>query len=317
VGEPGYDAVTFGEVMALFLSADGLPLRSSTSFRRSIAGAEANVAIALSALGHRAAFAGRVGDDVMGDVVTERLRAAGLDAFITRDKAPTGLLIRDVAAHRPSQVVYARSGSAGSRLERGDLREMLDRGGRLLHLTGITAVISDRAGDAAEWAVQWARSNQALVVVDPNVRLRLAPRERYVQRVKPLMQAADVVIAGEDELRLLMGTHDARRAAAELVEGGADLVVAKRGGRGSWAFDGQHLWEQAASDTRVVDAVGAGDAFAAGIISALLRGVEPPQALREAAAVASCVVGTAGDVEGLPTASERDDLLRGNQEVRR
>jgi 2-dehydro-3-deoxygluconokinase len=317
VGEPRYDAVTFGEAMALFLSADALPLRSSTSFRRSVAGAEANVAIGLSTLGHRVAFAGRVGDDTMGDVVAERLRGAGLDAFLTRDTAPTGLLVRDVAAHRRSQVVYARSGSAGSRLESGDLRAMLERGSRVVHLTGITAVLSDNAGAAADRAVQWARSNGALVVVDPNVRLRLAPRERYVERVKPLLLAADVVIAGEDELRLVLGTDDARRAATELVEAGAALVVAKCGARGSWAFDGQHLWEQPARVIPVVDAVGAGDAFAAGIISALLRDVEPPLALREAAAVASCVVGTAGDIEGLPTAAERDDLVRGDLEVQR
>jgi 2-dehydro-3-deoxygluconokinase len=194
---------------------------------------------------------------------------------------------------------------------------MLEGGSRVVHLTGITAVLSDIAGEAVDWAVQWARSNGALVVVDPNVRLRLAPGERYVERVKPLLQAADVVIAGEDELRLVMGTDDARRAATELVEAGAALVVGKCGARGSWAFDGHHLWEQPARDTAVVDAVGAGDAFAAGIISALLRDVEPPQALREATAVAACVVGTAGDIEGLPTAAERDDLLRGDQEVQR
>jgi 2-dehydro-3-deoxygluconokinase len=283
-------------------------------YRRSVAGAESNVAIGLARLGHRVGFVGRVGDDVFGRVVVSALRAEGVDVSqVARDAAPTGLLVRDCAGERPSEVVYHRRGSAGARLEPADVSEPYLSAARLVHVSGVTGLIGDGPRAAAAKAMRAG----ALVSFDPNIRRRLCPPERAAELLRPLAREADMVIASEDEALLLSGRDDGEAAAAWFLEQGARLVVIKRGAAGAWATDGEQRFEQAAWPVTVVDAVGAGDAFAAGLLSALLRGCDTARALAEAALVAALCVNAAGDVDGLPTAAERDLLLAGSREVRR
>jgi 2-dehydro-3-deoxygluconokinase len=312
------DAVTLGEAMVLLLAEPGVPLAASGRYRRSVAGAESNVAIGLARLGHRAGFVGRVGDDVFGRVVLSALRAEGIDVSqVARDDAPTGLLVRDCAGERPSEVVYHRRGSAGSRLAPADVRDEYVAGARLVHVSGVTGLLGDGPRAAAAKAMRIARQAGALVSFDPNVRRRLCAPEPAAELLRPLAGQAHVVLAAEDEALLLSGRDDQERAAAWFIEHGARLVVIKRGAAGAWATDGTERWEQAPWPVTVVDAVGAGDAFAAGFLSALLRGCDTPRALAEAALVAALCVNAASDVDGLPTAAERDALLAGAIEVAR
>ena len=121
----GVDALAFGEALVAFIAADGHPLRSAAMFRRTVVGAEFNVAAGLARLGHRVQFAGRVGDDPLGRVVEEACRAHGIEGHIVRDDGSfTGVLVRDMQVSRPTTVGYARSASAGSRLCIEDLREL-------------------------------------------------------------------------------------------------------------------------------------------------------------------------------------------------
>ena len=110
----GVDAVAFGEALVAFIAADGCPLRSAAMYRRTVVGAEFNVAAGLARLGHHVQFAGRVGDDPLGQVVEEACRAHGIEGHLTRDAGSfTGVLVRDMQTSRPTIVGYARSGSAG------------------------------------------------------------------------------------------------------------------------------------------------------------------------------------------------------------
>ena len=303
------EVVTLGEVMALMLAEGSAPLAQAARFDLSVAGAEGNVAVGLSRLGHRVALWTCLGEDALGDVVLRSLRGEGVDVGVARRVAdrPTGLIVRDAPLGRPLTVSYYRSGSAGTALGPEDVVPQVVAGARLLHVTGITAMLSDTSYAAVLAALDAARGAGVTVSVDPNLRLRLGPVDRWKERLDPLLRAADVVLTGRDELALLSGAEDP----AWLVERGAHTVVVKDGAAGAYETDGTTELRVAARSVPLVDPVGAGDAFAAGWLSGWLRGVPAQRRLDEAATVAACVVAARGDFAGLPIAAVRDGLLQG------
>lgn len=308
---PSWDVVTFGEAMALLLAEPGVPLPEATAFRRTVAGSESNVAVGLARLGHRVGWFGRVGDDAFGQVVLRALRGEGVDTSRVRvdPDAPTGLLVRDCHGQRPVDVLYYRSGSAGSRLATDDVDADYLRAARLLHLTGITPVLSAAAHEATTRSVEIARTAGVPVSFDPNIRRRLADPDRARAVMRPLAAAAQIVLAGADEADLLTGKPDA----GWFLDQGAELVVIKNGAEGSWATDGTTTWRQDAIPVQALDPVGAGDAFAAGFLDGRLTGADVPECLRRGAALSAQVVQIVGDTEGLP----RDHTAGVAGEVRR
>ncbi|NGN69329.1 sugar kinase [Streptomyces sp. A7024] len=305
------EAVTCGEAMLLMLAEPGVPLERAVAFRRSVAGAESNVAAGLARLGHHARWLGRLGADPAGEAVLRELRADGVDvAYVDRDaEAPTGLLLRDSHPARAIDVQYYRAGSAASRLAPEHIRAEALEGARLLHISGITPMLSPSAAEATAKLIELARAGGTTVSFDPNVRRKLAAPAAWAATVGPLLAEADLILAGEDELELLTGS-DADEAAAELLRGRAHTVVLKRTDHSATALtaDGGS-YQQPHFSVPLADPVGAGDAFAAGYLSAWLRGLPAQRALAEAACVAALVVQAATDTDGLPSAAARDRAL--------
>ncbi len=296
------DVVTFGETMVLLLAEPGSPLSEAPTFRRLVAGSESNVAIALARLGHRVGWFGRVGADPFGDVVLRAVRGEGVDVSRARrdPDAPTGVLVRDAQPERPVEVLYYRRDSAGSRISATDVDPGYIASARILHVTGITPVLSDAAAAATLAAVEAAKAAGVMITLDPNIRRRLGPIERTLDRLRPLVDAADVVLAGADEAMLLTGAADPDSARDRLLHRGCDLVVIKSGSAGANASDATTSWHQDPIPTRPVDPVGAGDAFAAGFLAATLDGLDVPGRLHAGAVLGAMAVGAAGDTEGLP-----------------
>jgi 2-dehydro-3-deoxygluconokinase len=313
------DLVTFGEAMVLHLATPGLPLSAATDYRRSVAGAESNVAIGLARLGHRVGWFGRLGTDVHGQYVLDTIRGNGVDTSrVVRDAgAPTGMIVRDSHAVRPVEVVYHRAGSAASRLEAGDIDAEYLADARLLLMSGVTAVLSDTAREATEVALAEAKRSDTPVVLDLNIRRKLSSAEHAVQVLRPLVSGAQIVLAGTDEAELFTGSTDVARCAAWFHDAGARIVVIKDGASGAYLSDGSQRMHQPAPDVPVVDPVGAGDAFACGLLSALLRDRPLPVAMAEAAAVAGLVLSVASDIDGLPTPAQLDAAMRAETAVNR
>ncbi|MFF3441436.1 sugar kinase [Streptosporangium sp. NPDC002721] len=172
-----FDLVTLGEAMAVVRGADVGPLRPGFAARLSFAGAEATVAIAMSRLGHRAAWCGRLGTDPAGDMILGGLRGEGVDvSTVGREPdAPTGLLTRHQRVAGRTTVTYYRHGQAGSRLAPGDLPGSLLGSARLLHVTGITPALGETAARAVAEAAGLARAAGVTVSFDVNYRSRLWP----------------------------------------------------------------------------------------------------------------------------------------------
>jgi 2-dehydro-3-deoxygluconokinase len=109
------EVVTFGECLASFVATEPGPFAEGSSFRRYVAGSEANVAVGLARLGHRVAYLGCVGDDGFGTSIVRKLRGEGVDVRQLRlvGGSQTGVMFRELRGAGPSEVVYHRAGSAG------------------------------------------------------------------------------------------------------------------------------------------------------------------------------------------------------------
>ncbi|MFD2762995.1 sugar kinase [Micromonospora eburnea] len=302
----GVDLLTFGESLVSLRSAG--PIAAGGPLHPHLAGAECNVAIGVSRLGHRAAFAGRVSDDELGGFLLRQLRAECVDVtHVIRDpERSAGLMFLERRTADLTRVIYQRAGSAGSALRVDDLRPALAAGARVLHLTGITPALSDSAREATTWAARAAARAGALVCLDVNHRAKLWSRDAARAVLTPLAGHVSVVVASADELDLV-GTPgaDEPTVVAELLDRGVSTVLVKLGGDGARAYTRDGRLEAAALPVTAVDTVGAGDAFTAGYLSGHLDGLDLAGRLRRAVTLGAFAVAGHGDWEALP---RRDEL---------
>jgi 2-dehydro-3-deoxygluconokinase len=291
------DLVTLGETLVVGRADPPGPARHATSLLLDICGAESNVAIGVRRLGHTSVWLGRVGDDEFGARILSTLRGERVDvsAAISDPDAPTAFMVKERRAPDITRVTYYRAGSAGSRLTIGDIDVDQLRAARILHVTGITCALGARPRDAVLHAAGVARSAGVTVSVDVNYRARLWPRRSTAAAVlDELAQHADILFASEDELDLV--AHAARDA--------PELVITRGAAGASVRVDGR-THELPALAIAAVDPVGAGDAFAAGYLSAVLDGARPTEGLRRGVALGACAVASHSDWQGLP---HRDQL---------
>lgn len=304
------DLVTIGETMALLMAPDVGRMRDMTSLRLSAAGSESNVAIGMSRLGYRASWTGRVGDDELGEMILGLLRREGVDASssVVDPSAQTAIMLKERRTADVVRVTYYRRGFAGSRLNPEDLDEVLIGGARLLHLTGITLGLSTSARAAAFGAAEIARSCGVPLSFDVNYRAALWSKEAARADLAEMAKLADFVFAGEDELDLLCDHPDMVTGARELSGGGAREVVVKQGSAGALVVVGDALLEEPALPVRAIDPVGAGDAFVAGYLAAVLDGADTAGRLRQGCATGAFAVTVLGDWEGAPSRADLELL---------
>ncbi|HUA29754.1 MAG TPA: sugar kinase [Streptosporangiaceae bacterium] len=312
--------MTFGESMALFRADPAESLRTARRFSRSIAGAESNLAIGLCRLGCLAGWFGRVGDDPLGLGVLDTLRGEGVDvsrAAVDGD-ANTGVLVRDTHGERRIDVVYARHGSAGSRLSVADIDQAYLASARVLHVTGITPALSRTAREATAEAVRLAADAGVAVCFDPNLRRRLWPDMDVARRMLlPLLESAQIVLAGHAEAMALTGQATPGKAGRWLADHGAMTVAVKLGADGALGIrDGQSYHGQALA-VHPVDPIGAGDAFDAAFLAAWLRGADLADCVDDGNLAAGLSIQVSGDIEGLPYRREMDERRANNLETNR
>jgi 2-dehydro-3-deoxygluconokinase len=306
------DLLTFGESMVSLRSAG--PLSAGGALAMHVAGAESNVAVGVARLGHSVSWAGVVGADPHGEYILRQLRAEGIQVSHRVDAGrSTGVMFLEQRTADLTRAFYYRAGSAGSTIKREDIDQALDAGPRVLHLTGITAALSAEARAALAYAAERAAADGVVVSLDVNYRSKLWTRDEARAVLAPLARHADILIASDDELDLVASTpsggarsDDAETALAdELLGRGVTEVVVKRGAAGAGVHTGAGRFEAAAVAVTSIDTVGAGDAFTAGYLSALLDGGDVPARLARSTVMGAFAVSTAGDWEGLPG---RDEL---------
>ncbi|OOC55862.1 MULTISPECIES: sugar kinase [Nocardiopsis] len=294
----GTDVVCVGETMAVLASSDAL--NAGTKLVVGTGGAESNVAVALARLGHTAAWVSRVGDDPFGRIVTESVAEWGVDVRgVEVDPGrPTGLYVKDTAPGGAG-VLYYRAGSAASALSAADADRVRSLGARAVHLSGITPALSARAAALVEHLLDHGAGDGVLRSFDVNHRPALWPPEAAAPVLLDLARRADVVFVGRDEAERLWGTPTAEDVRAVLP--GVPVLVVKDAEHGATCFDADGAVFVPSPPVNVVEAVGAGDAFAAGFLSGLLDGLPVERRLALGHAVAGAVLCSPGDtLEALP-----------------
>ncbi|MGP3534398.1 sugar kinase [Microbacterium sp. RD1] len=299
---PACDVLCLGETMVMVTPDIPVELTAENArLRLHVGGAESNVAMGLAQLGVPTVWWSRVGDDALGRYVAERIADLGVKVSVVRDPArPTGVYFKDITPEG-TRVMYYRRDSAASAMGPADA-ELLPPWRRLLHVSGITPALSASADDLLEALLTGPRPDGGLVSFDINHRGQLWPRDIAAARLAELGTHADIVFVGLDEAAHLWGV----RSPAELraVFPGVGELVVKDGPREASVVTADDIVSVPTPPIDVHEVVGAGDAFAAGYLSALLDGVVLPRRLMAGHLAAREAIQVTGDVPVLPRLSE-------------
>jgi 2-dehydro-3-deoxygluconokinase len=331
--------VTFGEIM-LRLAAPGFErLLQSPQFEASFGGGEANVAVALAAFGLPASYVTALPDkNPISDAAVAELRRLGVDvSHIVRGKGRFGIYYLEPGANqRPSRVVYDRDSSAIALAKPGDISwERIFSGAGWFHITGITPAISGSAADLATEAVRTAHTLGLTVSCDLNYRKNLWKWGKTAKEVmSEFVRSVDVLIANEEDVQMALGieapvdvnsgrldreqypslTNEVLATYANLRAIAITLRESKSASHNGWSAclnDRREFLRSRQYDiTHIVDRIGAGDAFAAGLIYGLNQ-LQTSQSALDFAAAAGCLKHSIPGDFSRSSVEEVESLLRG------
>jgi 2-dehydro-3-deoxygluconokinase len=309
-------AVTFGELM-LRLAPPGFERFLQTpEFNATFGGAEANVAVAVSSFGLPASFVTVLPENPVADAAVAELRRFGVDVSqIVRGKGRLGVYYLEAGANqRPSRIVYDREHSAMALAKPGDISwPSAFEGAAWFHISGITPAVSASAVELAMESVRAARVAGLTVSCDLNYRKNLWKWGQTARDVMPqLVKLTDVLIANEEDVQATLGIEadvDVRsgqldrgqyeKLAGKVLSAYPNLraiaitlresVSASHNGWSACLQDRERfMLSRRYEITHIVDRVGAGDCFAAGLIYGMLTGLDAQQGL-DFAVAASCL----------------------------
>ena len=308
-----------GEPMALLMAEQEGKLENVEHFQRAMSGAEVNVAIGLTRLGHETEYVTRLGEDPFGYYIKNELQKNGIGTtnIVFDPVYRTGIQLKNkVTDGSDPYAPYYRKGSAASRISKEDVEKIDLSDIQLVHVTGIPPALSESAREATEYLMERARNNGIFVTFDPNLRPALWESEEVMKKeLNHLSAYADLVLPGIAECRILTG-EDTKEAAAEFYHSlGVETVIIKDGSTGAY------LSQKKTGETRkqalvpgfhverVVDTVGAGDGFAVGVLSGILEGKSMAESVRRGNAIGAIQVMHRGDNEGLPTMKSLEQFI--------
>jgi 2-dehydro-3-deoxygluconokinase len=328
------DLVTFGEAMVRLTPPNFQRLEQAQSFDVHAGGAELNVAVAAARLGVSTRWVSRLPENALGRMIASRAREQGVHVRVdwTPDDRAGLYFVEAGAAPRASSVLYDRAASAISKVIPGTIEwGPLFHRARWFHVSGITPALSDAAAAVTHEALSAAKAAGLTVSYDLNYRRKLWSPERARTVQEPLMKHVDVLITTEEDTRVVFGIGESEggfeRVDAASYEQVA-LTLAERFGfravavtlrenprvlLNSWsaivAADGA-IHRAPCYEVEVIDRIGAGDAFSAGLIVGALEGRSWEDAVRLGTATSALKHSIPGDF-CLVTRAEVDQLLRG------
>ncbi len=309
--------ITFGEIMIRFKPPGKERFFQTPALQVYFGGGEANVAISLANFGLTAKYVTALPDHLLGDGVIRELRARGVDTkSIIRQGERLGLyFVEEGTGPRPSLVVYDRAHSAIATAQPGDFDwETIFQDGKWFHVTGITPAISESAAKCALEAVQTAKAHEMTVSCDLNYRAKLWKYGKTAPEVmRGLMPYIDVVIANEEDIQKCLGIKiDQKIGGAELshekyahLAGEVFKTYSKveivaitlresiSADHNNWSAmiqsrkDAKPIFSTKYALKNIVDRIGGGDSFVAGLIYGLISKETHREALEFAVAASA------------------------------
>lgn len=302
-----------GEPMELLFAEEEGALADVTHFRASVSGAEINVAVGLARLGLCPRYMTRLGADPRAARIRRFMHKNGIsdDLIITDPVHLTGAMMKSKADPGKHEIFYFRQDSAASFLCEQDVDGLDLSDIRAVHFTGIFPTISKSAAEAARRLVQRAKELDITIIFDPNLRCQLwNSSPETIALMNEFAAHADVFLPSLKEAETLCGLKNAEEIADHYLDLGTKKVVVKLGKQG--AFYKSRL-ESGIAPTfqadEVVDTAGAGDGFAAGLISGICEEIPLGEAVVRANAVGSMQIQNVSDNAGLPTLAELREYM--------
>lgn len=307
--------ILFGEPMALLIADTVGPLEDVEHFTRSLSGAEVNVSIGLSRLGHEVSYMTRLGDDPFGRYIENKLKEDNIGTeFVTYDPVyRTGIQLKNrVTDGSDPYAPYYRKGSAASHITTAEI-DMIDFSDiEHVHVTGIPPALSKTSRAATYRLMERAKENNVFLTFDPNLRPALWESEEVmIEVINDLASKADIILPGIEECKILAGSEDFNTIADFYKKKGIKTIVIKNGANGAYVCDGDESYTvEGFKVEEVVDTVGAGDGFAVGVISGRLEGLSLKEMVRRGNAIGAIQVTNISDNAGLPTHEELEAFIK-------
>jgi len=329
--------ITFGEIMLRLAPESYYRFVQAKTYGATYGGGEANVAVSLAGFGIDAAFVTKLPGHEIGQGAVNSLREFGVDtSLIVRGGKRVGIyFLEKGASQRPSKVIYDRANSAIAQAEESDFDwdKIFDKV-NWFHFTGITPALSDNTAATCLSACKAAKSKGIAVSCDLNYRANLWTREKAGEVMGKLMEYVDLCIANEEDAADVFGikaggsdvtsgkiSHDGyKEVASALIKrfGFKQIAITLResisANDNNWAamlYNGTDFYFSKKYAVHIVDRVGGGDSFAAGLIYANLQGM-PPQDGLEFAVAASCLKHTIEGDFNFVSVDEVKKLAAGN-----
>ncbi len=309
----GNKVITFGEIMLRLTPPDYKRIVQADSFKAIYGGGEANVAVSLANYGINVYYVTKLPENPVGQAALNELRRYGVKTdYITRGGERTGIYFcENGASQRPSNVIYDRAHSAIAEAAPADFEwSKIFEDADWFHFTGITPALSTNMADITLEAVKEARKQGVKISCDLNYRAKLWSEERAREVMSGLMEYVDVCIANEEDAEKVFGIKSGsdiekgdinvegfKDVASQLIDRfgfelvGSHLRISHSASDNDWLvvlYNGEEFIKSTQYSIHIVDRVGGGDSFAAGIIYSLLAG-KSLQETAEFGAAASCL----------------------------
>ncbi len=307
--------VLVGEPMGLFIAKEEGELSEVENFSASIAGAEYNVAVGLSRLNHRVTYCTKLGNDPIADKILNGMKKNGIstDLIMRSDDCVTGFMMKGKTAVGDPKIAYYRKGSAASTISTHDIDRLDLFECEYLHVTGVFPAVSSSACNAVKRLIKRATDLDMKISFDPNLRPQLWKSEKeMVNTLNSFAERANTVLPGISEGKILTGSDKPEKIAEFYHKMGVENVIVKLGASGAY-YSSSKEGSGIIPGYRVkniVDTVGAGDGFAAGVISALAEGLSLREACDRGNAIGAIQLTSESDNEGLPTREELEAVMK-------
>lgn len=314
--------VSFGEMLIDFVpTLSGVSLAEAPGFLKAPGGAPANVAIAVSRLGGKSAFVGKLGDDEFGHMLAGILKENGVigDGILFDEGARTALAFVTLRSDGEREFMFYRNPSADMLLKESELNLDLIKKAKVFHY-GSISLITEPCRSAHLRAMEVAKEAGALLSYDPNLRLPLWPSPVDArEQIMSIWDRADIIKVSDVELEFLTGSDTVDdKAALSLWHPGIKLLLVTLGEKGCRYYTKNFHGAVEAFSVKTVDTTGAGDAF----VGALLCNIVDDQAVLEdevrlrkvlkyANACGAITTTKKGAIPALPNESEILELIKG------
>lgn len=308
IGEPLYGMASL---------EDDVSLENAQKFKRYLAGAEVNCAKGMSRLKFDTDYVSRLGNDVFSKYIVQELAKDNISTKYVSysDTENTAFQLKSKVTKGDPVFGYLRKNSAGANFKMECLDDIDYTDVSLIHVTGVFSSVSQNSYNCVNYLMKIGKLHKSLISFDPNLRPQLwESKEKMIKSINRLAFNSDIFLPGLKEGQILTGLTTPKEIADFYLSEGVGTVVIKLGPQGAYVKN------KDLSSTipgfkvdHVVDTVGAGDGFAVGVLSGIMKGLEWKDIVTRGTAIGALAVTVSGDSEGYPTEEELQAFIKNTE----